>query len=177
MPATKGVTIEKDDFFQVAADVHAALEQEARAVTLDLLRRSVELAPVEFGDLRGTASAHLNGELIGTGADFGSAFSWSPASGRFRAPSGRFVSGAHVRKSLDRPTNAGALARMNEPGSASSVHGVVQFNVDYAAAQHERTDYHHPRGGQAKYLETAIAQNRAAYQKRMAAAVMREIGG
>lgn len=177
MPARKAVTIEKNDFFQVAADVRAAFANEARAVTLDLLHKAVELAPVEFGDLRGTATAHFNGELIGTGADRGSAFTWSPSAGRFRAPGGQFVSGAHVRKSLDRPAKGAVNAPTAGPGSVGNQLGLVQFNEEYAAAQHERTDYHHPRGGQAKYLETAIAQNRAAYQKRLANAVMREIGG
>lgn len=177
MPKNSGVVIEKNDFLQVAAEVRAAFAEEARAVTLDLLHKAVELAPVEFGDLRGTATAHYNGELIGTGADRGSAFTWSPSAGRFRAPGGQFVSGRHVRKSLDRPKSSPAPAPSSGAGSSGHTLGLVQFNTEYAAAQHERTEFNHPRGGQAKYLATAIAQNRAAYQKRMAAAVMREIGG
>lgn len=44
------------------------------------------------------------------------------------------------------------------PGLVSS--GVytqtVRFNMIYAAVQHERTDFNHPRGGQAKYLESVL---------------------
>lgn len=32
----------------------------------------------------------------------------------------------------------------------------ISFNRVYAAVQHERTDFNHPRGGQAKYLESAL---------------------
>lgn len=31
---------------------------------------------------------------------------------------------------------------------------------DYAIIQHERLDYHHPLGGQAKYLESVINESR-----------------
>lgn len=34
----------------------------------------------------------------------------------------------------------------------------VTFPVVYAAVQHEREDFNHPRGGQAKYLSDAIEQ-------------------
>lgn len=34
-----------------------------------------------------------------------------------------------------------------------TVRAVISFNTPYAAVQHERTDYEHPRGGNAKYLE------------------------
>ena len=32
------------------------------------------------------------------------------------------------------------------------------FGTVYAVPQHERTDYHHPKGGESKYLEKAINQ-------------------
>lgn len=35
----------------------------------------------------------------------------------------------------------------------------VGNNTIYAARQHEETSWNHPRGGQAKYMETAMNQN------------------
>lgn len=35
---------------------------------------------------------------------------------------------------------------------------VIGFNTNYAAVQHERTDFKHPKGGEAKYLEKAMRQ-------------------
>lgn len=49
------------------------------------------------------------------------------------------------------------------PGLVSS--GVytqtIRFNMIYAAVQHERTDFNHPRGGQAKYLESVLDEEQA----------------
>lgn len=36
-----------------------------------------------------------------------------------------------------------------------TVTGEVRFTEKYAAVQHERVDFHHPLGGEAKYLERA----------------------
>lgn len=44
------------------------------------------------------------------------------------------------------------------PDTATS--GTVSFNTPYAADQHEHIEYNHSRGGQAKYLETTLTQNR-----------------
>jgi len=37
--------------------------------------------------------------------------------------------------------------------------GTVSFNTKYAAQQHEQINYSHPKGGQAKYLESVIVEN------------------
>lgn len=37
--------------------------------------------------------------------------------------------------------------------------GTVSFNTKYAATQHEHIEYDHPRGGQAKYLESVLVEN------------------
>lgn len=39
---------------------------------------------------------------------------------------------------------------------------------DYAEIQHEREDYNHPRGGQAKYLLTAVQMHEATLDARLA---------
>jgi hypothetical protein len=41
----------------------------------------------------------------------------------------------------------------------------VQFNTPYAAVQHERVDYVHPRAGRAKYLETPLKANAYRYRE------------
>lgn len=61
--------------------------------------------------------------------------------------------------------------------SADGLVGIVSFNTPYAASQHERTDQAHPQGGQAKYLSTPLLNNRPRYEKNMAEAVKRAIGG
>lgn len=37
--------------------------------------------------------------------------------------------------------------------------GTVSYNTKYAATQHEHIEYDHPRGGQAKYLESVLVEN------------------
>ena len=41
-------------------------------------------------------------------------------------------------------------------GKAADSAVELGFGTVYAVPQHERTDYQHPRGGQAKYLESAV---------------------
>lgn len=36
--------------------------------------------------------------------------------------------------------------------------GTVSYNTPYAADQHEHTEYDHPKGGQAKYLESVLVE-------------------
>ena len=40
----------------------------------------------------------------------------------------------------------------------NGTHGSVSYNTPYAAAQHEHTEYDHPLGGQAKYLESVLVE-------------------
>ena len=58
-----------------------------------------------------------------------------------------------ARSTAIAPRRTGALA-----GSArvESVAGkvTVRYGAAYAAIQHERTDFHHPNGGQAKFLQS-----------------------
>jgi len=39
----------------------------------------------------------------------------------------------------------------------------VSYNKEYALEQHERLDFHHPKGGKAKYLEDPLTQNKQKY--------------
>ena len=56
------------------------------------------------------------------------------------------------------------IAKGNESGGLTitgnapenSTKGSVSYNTPYAANQHEHTEYDHPLGGQAKYLESVL---------------------
>lgn len=61
------------------------------------------------------------------------------------------------------------------PDSATS--GTVSFNTPYAANQHEHTEYNHPRGGQAKYLESTLVQNKSRILHLIAEGVTDRLGG
>lgn len=48
----------------------------------------------------------------------------------------------------------------SDTGNTDTTSATVSFDGPYAATQHEELDYHHPRGGQAKYLEEPMATER-----------------
>jgi hypothetical protein len=62
-------------------------------------------------------------------------------------------------------------------GDPRLVEFLVVFNRVYAAVQHERTDYEHPRGGQAKYLETPLVQMSGRYAAVIAERIRRATSG
>lgn len=53
----------------------------------------------------------------------------------------------------------GGMSQGDAPPEKATV-GTVSYNAKYAAAQHEHTEYDHPRGGQAKYLESVLVQHK-----------------
>jgi hypothetical protein len=124
--------------------VDAEVWHEIRLIALDLLGEAIRRAPVKEGILRGSGSAHFDGQRLATGAEFGQPHPQAtPAAGG------------------------------QDTGPLSAA---VIFNTVYAAAQHERNDYAHPKGGEAKYLERPLAENRAQYERHIAAAVQRGSG-
>lgn len=84
-----------------------------KEVCEDLIGKSINLAPVDIGDLRGSG---------------------------------------HVEYKNDFDANVG-------------------FNEPYAIKQHEHTEYEHPKGGQAKYLEQPFRENIDKYIKHIAEAI------
>ena len=86
------------------AKTESAVHKELQKITLDLQGKSQKLAPVDTGDLRGSAFAEVDG--------------------------------------LD---------------------GTVGFTEPYALRQHEEVGYRHPKGGEAKYLETPYKENAGKY--------------
>lgn len=52
----------------------------------------------------------------------------------------------------------------------------VYSNARHAVPQHERLDYEHPHGGQAKYLESAALDSRAEVERAIAQRVQQAFG-
>lgn len=55
--------------------------------------------------------------------------------------------------------------------------GVVGFVEPYALRQHEEVGYRHPKGGEAKFLETPYKENVEKYINSISAAMKRGSGG
>lgn len=108
--------------------------------TEDLLGRAMRDAPVDEGTLRasGTAAIYANRKLVSRTRGIG-------------------------------VTEEGEVAvserqEVAEGGLGDAVMGEVGFNAPYARAQHERLDFHHPKGGKAKYLEDNLKTQSDRYQ-------------
>lgn len=71
-------------------------------------------------------------------------------------------------------TRVGTLLRMVDDGKELS--GRVVVDQAYAAVQHERLDYNHPRGGQAKYLEEPFLGNHLSYLQDVSRTVLKDGG-
>lgn len=98
---------------------------------------SQQRAPVDTGDLRGSIQVEINGEIYAEGEKIDSDGSENEKE-RVKIPNREIKV-------------VGAL-----PEHATT--GVVSFNTKYAATQHEQINYDHPRGGQAKYLESVLVE-------------------
>ena len=65
-----------------------------------------------------------------------------------------------LRHSLSEvPRDTGALAASGRIETYDSPGGRVVFDAPYAIIQHERTDFVHPKGGRAKFLENPAADS------------------
>jgi len=112
--------------------------------TEDLLGRAMRDAPVDEGTLRASGSAAVYAN-------------------------GRAVSRRGFREVADQPEAPEMVSRpVQEGGLGDAVVGEVGFNTPYALVQHERLDFHHPKGGKAKYLEDNLTQQADRYQDNLA---------
>ncbi|MBR1710598.1 MAG: HK97 gp10 family phage protein [Clostridia bacterium] len=73
------------------------------------------------------------------------------------------------------PKDTGALAQSGKVVMYNDQEGHVSYNTEYALVQHERTDFSHPHGGKAKYLEDPA--NDSGIQSAMYAALGEAIRG
>lgn len=53
--------------------------------------------------------------------------------------------------------------------------GEASYNTKYAANQHEHTEYDHPKGGQAKYLESVLVEEKDRILKLIAEGIINEM--
>lgn len=71
------------------------------------------------------------------------------------------------------PRLEGALQGSTEVKDTGVGEADVTYNIIYAARQHEETGWNHPRGGQAKFLESSAAD----YGTQIAQAVAKAVKG
>lgn len=132
--------------------------------TEDLLGRSMRDAPVDEGTLRasGTAAVYANGRAVARRGfrEIGSETfglnqeELAELTGRFGHRSGSATPQLEMRE----------RRAVHEGGLGDAVVGEVGFNTPYALTQHERLDFHHPKGGKAKFLEENLTQQASRYQ-------------
>ena len=122
---------------------------------------SQKRAPVEFGDLRGSLEIDIDGNVIAKGV-----------------PSGLSKEEkAQRRRSGSLSAEAGrGLTILSDPPEKGSV-GTISYNTPYAADQHEHTEYDHPLGGQAKYLETVLTSEKDRILELIAGAIINDLEG
>jgi hypothetical protein len=76
------------------------------------------------------------------------------------------------------PVNTGDLqgtARSGADEHKNGVAGYVSFDTPYATRQHEEVWYKHPKGGQAKYLETPLKANLSKYVENISRAIKKAV--
>jgi len=142
--------------------VQKAVIQAMIENTEDLLGRSMRDAPVREGPLRASGSAVVfaNGRPVarrGTQA--------------FNIETGGAIAGGRIGEMSERGVEVGYRIQerraIHAGGLGDAVVGIVGFNMPYALVQHERLDFHHPKGGKAKYLEANLKAQAEAYESNL----------
>lgn len=132
---------------QTLAQVPAELQQEFLvAAALDVAGRAMRRAPVDTGHLRESGWVGVNGAKVARGQEDGSLA----------------TSGGAPPAAEDRSVARVSFNATTEDGRYS-----------YALIQHEETEFDHPRGGEAKYLERSMAEVADDFQANFATAVAR----
>jgi hypothetical protein len=73
------------------------------------------------------------------------------------------------------PHEEGTLERSGM-ASVDGLRGAITYDTPYAVRQHEELEYRHDNGRQAKYLESAVNDERATSAKIIQTAIRRRIG-
>ena len=113
----KGMSELQKVFKNIPTKGENAAHKELKEIVLDLQGNSQELAPVDLGDLRGSAFSEV-----------------------------------------------------------TKLDGTVGFTEPYALRQHEGVGFRHPKGGQAKFLETPYKANASKYANSLMAAIKKAVG-
>jgi hypothetical protein len=106
-----------------------------------------------FDRLPAEIFAQLTNALMDIGTDL-------EGQGRLRAP----IDKGLLRQSVH---NEGLYRVAQAQGTANRLVVRVAARTPYAKIQHERTDFKHPRGGEAKYLEKPLAERLERYKARL----------
>lgn len=80
------------------------------------------------------------------------------------------------KASRDAPVAEGTLrasadVEVHRNDTLGILEGTVSFNTVYAARQHEETEWEHPKGGRAKYLEHNLKADQSRYDRIIALAM------
>lgn len=112
----------------------------------DTLEKSVQRAPVDEGALREAGHVAVNGTRTIRGN----------------------VDGSTSRLQTYTPEPTADLVEFQIGYTVEGGGKGREGNVNlYAMVQHEHTEFDHPKGGEAKFLESAIAEDRATWNKRI----------
>ena len=127
--------------------------------------------------LPGRVSAEVGREIRNVALDLlGESVKRAPvAEGTLRGSGTAHFGGQRIATGADFDPSAAGNEGLTGGVGTDETSAVVAFNTVYAVAQHERTDYAHPKGGEAKYLERPLEQNRQQYERRIAAAAKRGV--
>ena len=131
-------------------EIEGLTAEEVRTVGLAVLGQAVRNAPVDTGDLRRSGTLAWGEDVTLTAATVNKGGKDVPVYG---------VSGAG--ELIARGINAGDQGGVEIVDGGDIPEGAkpivtIGFGVPYAAAQHERDDFDHPKGGRSKYLQAAV---------------------
>lgn len=124
--------------------------EEVRTVGLAVFGQAVRDAPVDTGDLRRSGTLAWGEDVTLTAATVSKNGKEIPTyevsgSGQLiaRGTDAEGVAGTEIVDGGDIPEGTKPIV-------------TIGFGVPYAAAQHERDDFDHPKGGRSKYLQAAV---------------------
>lgn len=133
--------------------IQTSSAQEIYACLKDVLVESVPLAPLDEGSLRESGHVAVNGVRYARGNVDGSvselaSYDPSPSAGE-------------IDFAIGYTTEGGGTGREGDVNT-------------YAMVQHEHTEFNHPKGGQAKFLEMPLRRQRGEWRKRIAERIKRD---
>ncbi|MEE3404721.1 MAG: hypothetical protein VZR73_11625 [Acutalibacteraceae bacterium] len=132
---------------QIQAEVDKLKQHCTRGLANALVfvgAESQKRAPVEIGDLRGSLEISIDSAVIAKGVP-------SELSEEEKK---------RIRKEGGGAPKAGiGLVPIAQPPPKGTV-GRISYNTPYACNQHEHVEYNHPMGGQAKYLESVLTEEK-----------------
>lgn len=114
---------------------------------LDTLKKAVSRAPLDEGSLREAGHVAVNG---------------------VRYARGQVNGGVNVLTTYDPDPHADrnefTIGFFSVEGGGTGREGDVNT---YAIVQHEHTEFNHPKGGEAKFLETAVREDRVEWMRKI----------